>query len=100
MSELKYFVVGDSAYIEPHYTLLKELPRMLSEAGAAAAKRMRETGTQHCVYAVKRYDDAGKIEQVDFYVPAVALDDADFYARTEAEMKGHPGCIIYATHKL
>lgn len=100
MSELKYFVIGDSVYIEPHYTLLKELPRMLSEAGAAASQMMRETGSQHCIYAVKRYDATGAIEQVDFYSPAVALNDADFYERTEAEMKGHPGCIIYATHKL
>ena len=100
MSELKYFVIGDSAYIEPHYTLLKELPRMLSEAGTAASQRMRETGAQHCVYAVKRYDAAGKIEQVDFYSPAVALNDADFGERTDAEVKDHPGCIIYATHKL
>ncbi len=99
MCEFKYFVIGDSPYITPHYTLLKELPAMLREARTAASKKMCETGMQHCIYAVKRYDGAA-IERVDFYSPAVALNDADFYERTEAEMKGHPGCMIYATHKL
>lgn len=100
MGEFKYFVIGDSVYIQPHYAMLSELPLMLSEFGSAASKRMREICTKHCVYAVKRYNAAGDIEQVDFYSPAVALDDAKFYKRTEAMMKIHPGCIIYAVHKL
>lgn len=93
-------MIGDLVYVQPHYAMLSELSSMLSEFGSAASQRMREVGTQHCVYAVKRYNAAGEIEQLDFYSPAVALDDADFYERTEAEMKKHTGCVIYAVHKL
>jgi hypothetical protein len=103
MREFKYFVIGDSPYITPHYALMSKLQSMLAEVRAEAVKSMRGADAAHCVYAVRIYggpDGSGELEQVDFYSPAVLLNDFDFYSRTEAEMKDHPGCIICAAHKL
>lgn len=98
MKEVKYFIHGNSPYIAPHYMMLSELPAELREGEKLAREAMREAGTAHAVYAVKKYTDDGGIEQVDFYNPPVCLDDSEFYKRTDAEAQEHHGCLIYAVH--
>ncbi len=98
VKEVKYFVRGNSPYIAPHYMALSELPAELREGEKLAHEAMREAGTAHAVYAVKKYAEDGAIEQVDFYNPPVCLDDDEFYKRTDAEAQEHHGCLIYAVH--
>ena len=98
MKQIKYFVHDESLYIVPHYMASNHLPEHLAGFEKAARNAMRDANTAHAVYAVKRYAENDEIEQVDFYNPPVCLNDADFYARTEAESKAHPGCMIYAVH--
>lgn len=100
MKEVKYFVHGNFTYITPHYMMLNQIPAELAAGRKLARDAMSATGTTHAVYAVKRYAEDGEIELLDFYNPPVCLNDKDFYARTEAEVKEHPNCLIYAVHAL
>ena len=98
MKEVKYYVHSESPYITPHYMALSQLPAELAEMQKLAHEAMTKAGTAHAVYAVKKYTATDEIEKVDFYNPPVCLNDADFYERTQAEAKKHPGCMIYAVH--
>jgi hypothetical protein len=72
MTEIKYYVHGNSPYIYPHYMMLPELPAELAEMRRIAWNEMVATGTAHAVYAVKRYAEGGEIDRVDFYNPRCA----------------------------
>lgn len=94
-----YYVHDSSVYLVPHYALPKELPGIINECREAAVEAMKEAGAAHAVYGVKKYDsETGALSRVDLYAPAVLLDDAEFYSRTDAEAKENPGCIILASH--
>ena len=98
MKQVKYYMIGNSPHITPNYMTSAQLPSELLAMEKLAHEAMTKAGTTHAVYAVKRYTEAGEIERVDFYNPPVCLDDTDFYERTQAEVKKHPGCMIYAVH--
>lgn len=96
---ITYYVHNGSVYIFPHYATVKELTAMINELREADVEAMNKDGAAHAVYGVKKYDpETGKLSRVDLYAPAVLLDDADFYSRTDAEAKENPGCIILASH--
>lgn len=96
---VKYFVHDGSVYVIPHDALLQEIPGMINECREAAVEAMKQTGAAHAVYAVKKYaPETRALAEVDFYMPAVLLDDDEFYKRTDAESKAHPGCMILASH--
>ncbi len=98
---ITYYVHNGSIYLFPHYATMKELTAMINELRAAAVEDMNKDGAAHAVYAVKKYDgEDGTLSRVDLYAPAVVLDDDDFYSRTDAEAKEHPGCIILALHAM
>ncbi len=80
--------------------LLDQLPAELAAGRKLARDAMAAADTSHAVYAVKQYAENGDIDLIDFYNPPVCLNDQDFYARTEAEVKEHPSCLIYAVHAL
>jgi hypothetical protein len=98
VKQIMYFVHDTSRYTVPHYMALSQLPAELREMEKLARESMDKAGTAHAVYAVKKYTADDEIEEVDFYIPPVCLDDEDFYKRTDAEVKKHPGCLIYAVH--
>lgn len=98
MKQIEYCIRGTSLYITRHYMELAQLPAVLAEGEKLARQAMIKAQTAHAVYAVKKYTADDEIESVDFYNPPVCLDDGDFYARTQAEAKKHPGCLIYAVH--
>lgn len=96
---ITYYVHDSSVYLVPHYAIPAELPGIINGCRDAAAEAMKETGAANAVYAVKKYDpETGALSRVDLYAPAVLLDDAEFYSRTDAETKANPGCIILAYH--
>lgn len=98
MKQIKYYVHNDLPYITAHYMALPNLPAALDEMRKLAQEAMDKAGAAHAVYAVKIYTETNEIEQIDFYYPPICLNDADFYERTQAEAKDHPGCLIYAVH--
>lgn len=100
MKEVKYFVHSNSPHIFPRYMMMNQLAVELAEMQKLARDAMQKSGASHSVYAVKRYAESGDIDRVDLYNPPVCLNDKDFYERTEAEAKEHPGCLIYAVHAL
>lgn len=94
-----YYVHDSSVFLTPHYALPKELPGIINGCREAAVEAMKQAGAAHAVYGVKKYDqETGALSRVDLYAPAVLLDDAEFYSRTDAEAKEFPGCIILASH--
>lgn len=96
---IRYFYHDGSLYLVPHYTNASDLAAMINLARQAAVEAMAEAGAAHAVYAVKRYHpETGDLCEAEIYCPAVVLDDANFYKRTEAETKEHPGCYILAAH--
>ncbi len=96
---VKYFWHDGGTYVIPHNALLREIPGMINECREAAVEAIKQAGAAHAVYAVKKYaPETGALAEVDFYAPAVLLDDAEFYKRTGAEAKENPGCIILASH--
>ena len=96
---IKYFLHDGSVYIVPHYAGATDLHQMIELARRAAVEAMTQACAAHAVYAVKHYDkETGLLCEADIYCPAVVLDDDEFYKRTEAEVKKHPGCYILAAH--
>lgn len=96
---ITYYVHDSGVYLVPHYALPAELPSIINECREAAVADMKEAGAAHAVYAVKKYEpEAGGLSRVDLYMPAVLLDDDEFYIRTDAEAITHPGCLILASH--
>lgn len=98
---IRYFFRDGSAHAAPHYAGARDLHRMIEQARRAAAEEMARAGTSHAVYAVKRYDpETDAVEEAVIYCPAVALDDDEFYKRTEEEAKKNPGSLILALHAM
>lgn len=96
---IRYFYHDGGTYIVPHYAGATELHQMIELARQAAVEAMNAASAAHAVYAVKHYDrETGAMAEADIYCPAVVLDDDEFYKRTEAEAKEHPGCYILAAH--
>ncbi len=96
-----YFVHDGGMYVLPHNALLREIPGMINECREAAVEAMKQAKAAHAVYAVKKYDpEAGTLAEVDLYAPAVLLNDDDFYSRTDAQAKEHPGSLILALHAM
>ena len=96
---IRYFFHDGSLFVYPHYAGATDLQQMIDLARAAAVEAMTKAGAAHAVYAVKRYDkETGLLCEADIYCPAVVLDDDEFYKRTDAEAKEHPGCYILAAH--
>ena len=98
---ITYYVHDGAVYLVPHYALPAEIPGIINECREAAVEAMKKAEAAHAVYAVKKYGgEDGALSRVDLYVPAVLLDDDDFYERTDAEAKEHPGCLILALHAM
>lgn len=96
---MKCFVHDGRTFINPVFATAKELQVWLSACRVEAAKALKESGAAHAVYGVKRYDSkTGDLSEADIYLPAVLLDDAEFYSRTDEECKKYPGCLILALH--
>ena len=98
---MKCFVHDGRMFINPVFATAKELQVWLSACRVEAAKALKESGAAHAVYGVKRYDpQTGDLSEADLYLPAVLLDDAEFYSRTDEEAKRYPGCLILALHAM
>lgn len=96
---IRYYFHDGGMFIVPHYAGASDLQQMIDLARTAAVEAMNKAGAAHAVYAVKRYDkETGQLTEADIYAPAVILDDDEFYKRTDAEAKEHPGCYILAAH--
>ena len=98
---MKCFMHDGRTFIEPVFASAKELQVWLSACRIEASKAMKESGAAHAVYGVNRYDPkTGDLSEADLYLPAVLLDDAEFYSRTDEEYKKYPGCLILALHAM
>ena len=98
---MKCFVHDGRMFINPVFATAKELQVWLSACRVEAAKALKESGAAHAVYGVQRYDpQTGDLSEADLYLPAVLLNDAEFYSRTDEEAKRYPGCLILALHAI
>lgn len=96
---IKVWYHDGATYLTPSYATPKELAELFSNAGHAALTAMKEAGAAHAIYGTRSYDrETGKLFEANVYAPAVLLDDAEFYKRTEEHLKDHPGDLILAHH--
>lgn len=70
------------------------IEKELVEAAKEARKVLTESRADHVVYAVKRYNGEGKLEEVRFYMKPM---DEETFQRDVATMKN---VVVYAVHKM
>jgi len=98
MKEFRYFVHDGGLYVTPHTVFHDNYQPMMRWAEQEAKKALEEAGADHAIYAVTTIKDGMK--EVDFYVPAVTLNDVEFDKRTDAQVASDPSSIVYALHAM
>lgn len=73
---------------------LPEIRKMLLQFESEAKKLLHETGADHVVYGITRYDDKGEIEDVRFYLEPMN----DF--RFQVDVAVMQNVRVYALHKM
>ena len=71
---------------------VRDVQKKLQEFELEAARVLKESGADHVVYGMKRYDQDGELEHVKFYM--APMDDSTF----QKDVASLTGCVIYALH--
>ena len=93
------FIHDGNVYCFPHQMRMPEINEWLRVLHTAAAKALKDTGSDHCIYATKTYE-GGELDEVNLYESLVLLDDDEFDKRTGEFLKEHPDSVVYAVHAL
>lgn len=72
---------------------MRDVEKNLQKFELEAAKLLKDSGADHVVYGMKRYDDDGELEEVKFYM--IPMDDEKF----QKDVATLGGVVIYALHK-
>ncbi len=70
-----------------------DIQKQIARFEKKAAEVLKETGADHVLYGVKRYDENGKLEEVRFYMEPMDED------RFEKDVANKKGVLVYAVHK-
>lgn len=85
MREIKAWVHDGSLYMWPHYLWDVDVEKYIADWRESVFQQAKEKNADHFIYATKTYDEDGNLIEIDLY--AEALDDDEFYKRTDAEYK-------------